>query len=375
MVNPMEENFRNHKILVHEYLQEDLVKDRLSKYKSISKIYKFDDFKKCSNKQPYYCHYLAWRLGRWKDEEWCKYFDGLLENAISLQGWNDARNKKSSIKDSSFEVFWQFLWELQVAKFFTDKGFKVEWLDKSSPDFKITSQSGIFYVECTNYTKSFGTLGFIKELCECVSERIQVLHIPFTPLSLGKTPEEKDILLDRIFDPIIELKKQSFIPKESRVLFSDDLVIRNFKIYLKDLFAEEPLEILGARMSGGNPSDTLQNAITEAIRMKIENDGLKNNLSNFHPHLVAINLLLSQDSETASYMQKSLGQEINLSPDIIEDWNKFDTMFLTHFGVDEILPKLCYIKDGSLEQPSLVSFQNGIQTITHEIHRQIQRAG
>lgn len=366
-----------HKTLVHKYLYSEpgkkKVEERLSKYESIGGIYKYDDLMKWSETPPYYCHYLAWRLATWEDEKWLKYFNDLLKNAVSLKGWNNAKNEQSFAEDCGFDVFWQLLWELQVAEFFVNIGWQVEWVNskKAAPDLKIISQSKEFYVECTVYTKSFGTISFIQELCKRINSKIKVDHIPCTPLGLGKyqkSPDKLDTLLDKIFRSVIEAKEQP----ESQILFSDPEV-PNFRIYLRgtDPFARPLIDAA----SPGDPADTLQNAIKEAIRMKIKKTGeLGNGLSEYHPHLVAINLLLSGDSQTAIGIYETSKQEIILSPEIVVDWNRFDCVFLAHCGIDESLSQSIgrlYVKN---DHQCLVSFLDRVCAVFDDLHNQEPKA-
>lgn len=188
-----------HKILIDRFISWDLVKERLERYKNVGKFYTLNDLQNCSNKAPYYCHYLGWRLGTWENEQWFEFFDKLLDNAITLSNWHKARIPQGC----EFENFWSFVWELQVAQFFSNSSkASVEWTN-SGPDLKINSNWGQFFVECTIYRKSFGLEEFIGELLTHLHPGIRVHHIPFTIFSL---PKDKNIefFLDELCVPFLD---------------------------------------------------------------------------------------------------------------------------------------------------------------------------
>ncbi len=342
-----------HKILVHRYLQMERVEARLSQYHHIAAHYRVDDFIRCSEQAPYYCHYLAWRLGVWDSPEWCSFLDDLFATAMLLDGWNNGKVKKGLFKDCRYEALWQLLWELQVAKFFTGiEGAEVQWLN-AGPDLKISTVHGSFYIECYTYTKSFGIMEFISELFSQIDPRISVQHAVFNKLSLPKD-NNTDAFLDRVFRPILEQPAL----QENTVLSRAD----NFIVYVKgdDPLAEPPSELVTLLMNTGNPEKYLQVALPEALGAKIdENHRLTNGLEDHHPHVLAINFLLSPDYQVAQQMQVYLDKSLQL-PDT---WEKYDGVLLTFCGIHE-LPSVgrSYTRCKLEEHPLLALFDaiNGI---------------
>lgn len=113
-----------HLVFIKQYLDWEKVQDRLSRYKHIGIIFPLAELQRCSNKAPFYCHYLGWRLGVWKNEEWFEFFDKLLETSMNLPGWDDKNRVPGGCE---FDKFWGFIWELQTAIFFADQlGLNVE---------------------------------------------------------------------------------------------------------------------------------------------------------------------------------------------------------------------------------------------------------
>ncbi|KMP10506.1 hypothetical protein UR09_04920, partial [Candidatus Nitromaritima sp. SCGC AAA799-A02] len=73
---------RSQKVLVDRYINWVTVEERLSKYKSIGAYFDIKFLKECSTKPPFYCHYLAWRLGTWQGEDLFEKFDDLLARIL-----------------------------------------------------------------------------------------------------------------------------------------------------------------------------------------------------------------------------------------------------------------------------------------------------
>jgi hypothetical protein len=318
---------RSHEALVRRYLQEGKVEQHLKTYDHIRLYYPLDALKKCEDTPPYYCHYLAWRLGTKPGKmfnKWAGFFDGLLANASSLGGWNQGSTKKSSLMDCKFAAFWHFLWELQLAKFFSDSaGAKVEWLDPA-PDFKVITNQGDFYVECFVFTRYFELVHFIEQLCCQVDPRIRVEYPHFRDPGL---PNDKaDDFLDEVFSCLNKnLQPPQGTRGENRILFSRD----HFITYL----AGDPMNPLPASrvmtMQTGNSQEYLDWAVKEALKSKIDGTSgqLKSGLDKSHPHVLAVNFLLSRDAQIALKIDS-----LRL-PNI---WKKYDAVLFTVCGIDKL---------------------------------------
>jgi len=68
------------KYFVHKFINWEKVEERLSKYKYIDKYFPISTLKseKFTEKPPFYCHYLAWRLGVWHNEDSFENFNYLF---------------------------------------------------------------------------------------------------------------------------------------------------------------------------------------------------------------------------------------------------------------------------------------------------------
>jgi hypothetical protein len=314
-----------HKILIDRYLNWNLVKERLEYYKNIGKFYSLDNLKDCSTKAPYFCHYLAWRLGTWTDEQWFEFFDKLLDNATKLPNWNKTRVPQGC----EFDNFWSFIWELQVAQLFSyNYNTSVEWMN-SGPDLKVNSNVGQFFVECTIYRKSFGLEEFIGELLDHVHIQIRVSHIPFTIFSL---PKNKNVepFLDELCRPFLDEefleKKLKEVQEISPIILPTPNGIENLYIFIENHNAKNfnPYQPWTAT---GLPENFLDVIVKEVLGNKRSSNKLKLH----RPNLLAVNLLLGVDFQLANAVRRAIPTP-NLGAE-------YDAVFLTACGID-IIPSL-----------------------------------
>jgi hypothetical protein len=314
----------SHRTFIRKNLDWERVRDRIDRHKHIAELFPLHKLTKCSDKPPYYCHYLGWRLGTWQDEEWFGLLDKVLEIAINLPGWD----KRSRIpKGCEFGNFWSFLWELQTAMFFADHlGLRTEWL-RAGPDIQVSFEAGKFFVECTTYHKSFGLEEFISELFRCISPEIGIEHPPFLQFSLPKN-NEVDAFLDELFQPYLN---SSFLPGkiheaqfQSPVMLPVPSTAKNFYVYLENYHAtNQDLDLKQKLFGTGDPESYMQTALKEIIHNKESANGLTRN----RPNMLMVNFLLGNDWQIATAlrpMQKpKLGETL-------------DGILLTACGIDKI---------------------------------------
>ncbi len=324
----MEHNSKHepaNKTLVHRYLNWDLVSERLSRYKHIGAVFDINEMKKCQEKIPYFCHYLAWRLGTWQNEQLFGFFDQLLARGMEIRGWSNDR----IYKDCEFGNFWSFLWELQVCAFFVDLvgATYVRWGNQEGPDLAIIIEGNELFIECTVPRKSFGLEEYINELLQQIDTRINAKHRPFTAFSLQKKDK---VQLSRVFDELFETFLDNAYLEEvfrktkinSPELFSSPSETKNFFIYTEDVDTidtnpEQPWN------EAGDPVAYQLDAIEKIQRSK-EN---QNNLPSLHPNLLAVNFLLGVDFQ--------LAEDLREIP-IFTLSDTLDGIFITSCGINEI---------------------------------------
>jgi hypothetical protein len=73
-----------HLTFVKKNLNWEKVQERIRRYDHIARVFPLSELQQCSDKAPYYCHYMSWRLGTWQNEEWFEFFDKLLALCIRM---------------------------------------------------------------------------------------------------------------------------------------------------------------------------------------------------------------------------------------------------------------------------------------------------
>lgn len=311
----------SHKTIINQYLNWDLVEERLRRYKNINKYFPLNELKSCLDTSPYYCHYLSWRLGTWENEELFEFFDSLLFEAEQLSNWDRDR----IYKGCEFENFWSLIWELQVAKLFSFqlKG-KVEWT-KSGPDLKVDLDGNTFFVECTVYRKSFGLEEFISELIKPIHPWLKVSHRPFNKFSLPKN-NLIDLFLDELLEPVMDpiyLKEKIMESYNiSPIVLSNSKEIENIHIFIENPHRAEN-NFDQPWMGTGLPEGFLDTAVREALNNKRKSNELKVH----RPNLLLVNFLLGTDYQLGKALRNIP------SPNLGEE---FDAVVLTECGIDEI---------------------------------------
>lgn len=313
----------SHVTFVRQYLKWEKVRERLERYKHISRIFPFESLQQCSNKEPYYCHYLGWRLGTWESEGLFEFFDKLLEIGTSLPGWNESRVPGGC----EFDQFWGFIWELQTAVFFADYlGLKTEW-KKAGPDLRVLADSTAFFVECTTYRKSFALEEFISEVFRLIHPEIVVEHIPCLQFSLPKN-DKIGAFLDSLFEPYLDAAflehKLKVTQQLSPITLPIPLGSQNFYVYLDNSDAvNHDLELRQILHSAGDPGSFLKLALKEIIGNKAS----ANKLLQSRPNLLMVNFLLGNDWQLARSLRPI--PELDLG-------ETFDGVFLTACGIDRV---------------------------------------
>jgi len=313
---------------VERFLDWNKVHERLKNYNSIRKYYGEDIFHSCSDKPPYYCHYIAWRLGTWHDDHLFEIFDSLLGVAAELPNWE---REFSSFKAScDFAEYWSLLWQLQVGYFFATKENSVSW-NPDGPDLEVNTKEGIFFVECYSFRKSFGIEEFIREIFSHLDRRIRVVHRSYMPFQLPQNKDTEGFLND-LFSPYLD---KAFIEKkrmEAKKSYPIPLPVpsgsKNFHVFLEgeDIDNYDPTVFVSFT---GDPERYLSDAIDKAVGNKRDS----NQLRGYRPNVLAINYLLSSDYQTA----RSRHQQLGIEMPSINYGTTLDAVLLAACGIDQEL--------------------------------------
>ena len=150
--NPTQRQF------VHRLIDWERVESRLKLYPAIKRAFPVETLKHRCESKPYYCHYMAWRLGTWENESLFQRLEELLCCAEALPNWEQ---EKSLLSSADFADFWSLVWQLQVAEHLCGVGTDVRWAN-SGPDLSVKIDNKRWYAECYTPRKSFGLLEFLR---------------------------------------------------------------------------------------------------------------------------------------------------------------------------------------------------------------------
>lgn len=308
--------------LVDKYLNWATVENRLERFREIAAAFPLDRMRS-SSKEPYYCHYMAWRLGTWKDDGCFKRLDQLLGMARTLPNW---LNEKSLLTSSDFAEFWSLIWQLQIAEYLSKIGSNVSW-GVSGPDLSVEVEGERWFVECYAYRKSFGLMLFIEEVLRGIDPSIHIDYNPCLPLRLP-TDRERSVFLHRTLLPFQDA--QFIDDARSRSADAHPVVFcqqdSGLVIYLEGSDPEKYVPGVVPNQTG-DPQEYLNVSLTEAIRAK----RCANSLGTCHPNLLVANFALSIDFQLAISLVGRTGQrlpQIELGPDI-------DAFSFGVVGIDE----------------------------------------
>lgn len=287
-----------HRRLVEESIDWQLVECRRSKYPAIGRAYGLKMLVSGSARPPYYCHYMAWRLGTWRSEALFVRIAELLGVAESLPNWEHERQLLFSCE---FADFWSLMWQMQVAEYLTMVGSDVRWAE-SGPDLSVLVDGRRWYVECYAPRKSFGLLEFVEELLGHVDPDLRAHYDLCMPFQLPRE-SERNGFIDSIFGSSLTAEKIAGAKNVAKakspvILYADPS--SSLKVYLEgdDGNAYTPGVIPS---TVGSPEGYLRVALKEVLSHK-ENS---NSLEKHRPNIVAVNYLLSRDYQLATSLRRT----------------------------------------------------------------------
>lgn len=323
-------NRRPYKELIHQHIDWERIDHRLNNYAAIARAFpKEEVLSRYANEPPYFCHYMAWRLGGWQDDSLFERLNGLLLNAEQLPNWREESG--SLISSNDFSEFWSLIWQLQVAELFRNcySEKEVSWVGGKGPDLLIRHRDGSnLHVECYVYRKSFGLKTFIADVLARVDPNIKVDYNWCLPFSLPNN-EGREKYLASVLGKFTD---KSFIDEARREAASNYPFImherddRGIVVYME---GDNPENYSAVKTTGtGDPDEYLANALVEVVNAKQGRNGL----DECRPHIVMANLLLSSDFLLA--LNRCLQRQSAVPwPDL----GKIDNIAIGAVGIDEAL--------------------------------------
>ena len=312
---------------VHQLIDWKHIQSRCERDPAIGRAFPLETLKKGSESPPYYCHYMAWRLGTWEDESLFQRLEELLCCAEELPNW---KHEKSLLSDADFSVFWLLVWQLQVAEHLCEVGKDIRWA-ASGPDLSVEVDGKRCFVECYTPHKSFGLLRFLEELLQKLDPDLCTSYDLCLPSQLPQN-KDRNQFLDNILHPFrnpmyLEKAKEDAKKEYPVVIYEDPAC--SLHIYVKG-------EDVDAYMPGivpnqtGNPESYFELVLKEAVNAK----KCSNDLKNHHPNLLAVNYLLNEDFQVAGALPHRV-QSLTLpriDPNI-------DALAVSAVGIDERLTR------------------------------------
>jgi hypothetical protein len=255
--------------LIHQYIKWERINERLARYPEINKCFPVDFLHQFDQEPPYYCHFMAWRLGVWDTEQLFQTLEQLLQRSASLPGWTTEKCRNYS---PEYDQFFGLIWELQVANALSVRpDSQVQWLS-SGPDLIIESGNGKLYVECYTYRKSFGIEAFIEDLLTRIHCRLKVRHGVATVFSLPHGKHELAEFFEELFVPLHNPEEVNRYLEESLhhypVLLPVPKLASNLCIYVDGVDPKYYDPLVPIPRGTGDTESYLKVAIREIARSK-----------------------------------------------------------------------------------------------------------
>lgn len=316
--------------LVHGFIDWKIVERRLQRFPAIERAFPVERLKSCQETPPYYCHYMAWRLGTWNNDSSFARLDELLAGAEKLPCW---AAEKPLLKSPDFSDFWSLVWQLQVAEYLCRIGSDVKWARSGGPDLSAKIGSETWYVECYAYRKSFGLLLFIEELLQQVDASLRVQYDLCMPFSLP-TNDARSEFLDRMLSDFTKPEyiehARSMALKKYPVLLLPPKGKNSLVVYMEGPDPEVYVPGIVSNRTGDSQT-YLKVALSEAIRAKQD----ANSLGKRRPNLVAVNFSLSADAQFAL----NRADDLKLSISDTQLASSLDALAVAAVGIDERLER------------------------------------
>lgn len=316
-------------VLVERFLSWPQVEARLSKFPAIARAFPRSLLLGRRDTAPYFCHYMAWRLGTFQDERLVLRLNELLELAENLTNW---KHEQALLEGGDFSDFWSLVWQLQVAEYLSCQGINVSW-NTAGPDLSVEVDGQKLFVECYVYRKSFGVELFVGELLQLLGSDLRVSHDPCLPLSLPRDAASLSNELSSLMSPLVDSKALAAMRDLAQSCYP--IVLSRASQSTLTISLEGPhvdaYDPSVQPQKVGDPTHYLEVALREAANAKAKS----NRLDCHQPNLVVVNYALSADAQLALARLQGLSHSL---PDVSISEN-VDAFAFAAKGIDRALSK------------------------------------
>jgi len=281
--------------LVERFISWDRVEERLARYEAIQRAFPLNLLRLHRDTPPYFCHYMAWRLGTWYNESLFARLDELLRRVESLPGW---AGERSLLENPDFAAFWALVWQLQVAEHLCSVGSDVHCCNPG-PDLSVQVDRRRLFVECYVFRKSFGLKLFLEDVLGHVGDDIRLDHDYCLPFSLPSNAAT-EAFLDDALRPFLDAAALERLraKKQQRYPVIVSRPASTLVIYL-DGDDDDNYDPTIVPSVTGDPEAHIAVILKEAVGQKTG----ANSLGAHRPNLVAVNYLLSTDAQLAFHLR------------------------------------------------------------------------
>ena len=325
------------KHFAHKLIDWERVNERLGCYSAIREAFSMEVLRAAEESPPYYCHYMAWRLGTWSVEsEGCfANLDHLLTRAAELPYWE---NEDSVLRNGEYATYWSLLWQLQVAAKLRAVGKDVMWTGPDGgPDLSVDVDGKRWHVECYVPRKSYFLLQFLQEcLSKILGLSVQEDYPHFARMSLPKPGRFLDDKLEPYCDAS---RRESASAKCVTIVYKDQCSVEVVEEEWDTHDSDDTVDGGKRPQVRGSPEQHLTAMLKEAVSRK----GKSNRLGDHHPNVLAVNLLLT-DSEAAEYHDHDGNMIAGCAPELP---TTLDVLAVDNCGIDTSVPNLRIAACGS----------------------------
>lgn len=300
-----------HGKLVREVVSAGGIPAKLQSFPAIARNFPPQLLHSYAERPPYYCHYMEWLIARSTTESLSR-FEQLLRIGEGINHWKD--ESRSLRRSPDFSEFWSLNWQLQVAEYFTTRGYSLVWQATGGPDLRAELEGDIRFIECTTPRKHFGVGLFLEQLLRVVSPRLRIEHQMFMKRSMPRG-QDLDSFLGELFERLLEPGYVDLLAEQAAQAYPIVIKLPEGASNLTVYYEGEDPDVYDPYVLPAGHGD--MDAYFELILQEVvSNKHGANQLSDHRPNAVVVNFLLGDDQQVANMFAEPAMPE--LSPDIDE---------------------------------------------------------